>query len=363
MGRIVLFLLLTTAIFATDYANLPDDELVLMAENGDLKACYTLGIILEEMHIAGESFRFNSINKDPYYWINLAANGNYLEALTKLGKEYLTSYGHFNKQDYKKSYEYFLKASEKDNEASLFLSIQLFHGLGVEKNKELSLDFFNKSQNEFYRIKSFIYLEEKLITMIQSLVKEDNPQALFILGDLYYFGKSDYYEQDYKKAFRIYEKGGELGNISCQYMVGMMSYNGVGTLKDLNQSYKWIKLSAEGGNLSAKVKLGIMSYFGEGTEVNLDIAFNSFKAVSETNDSLAQYFLGVMYYKGEGTDIDMYKSKIWIKKAYENGSPSAEKFWNAKELWKINEPEVAEPTPEPTSDITNKLTTDELTVE
>lgn len=355
MGRVVFFLLLTTTIFAADYKSLPDDELVLLAESGDLKACFTLGMELEELQISGETLRFNSINKDPYYWINLAADGSYSEALTKLGKEYLTSYGHFNKQDYKKSYEYFLKASEQDNEASLLLSILLFHGLGVDKNKELSLDFFNKSQNDFYRIKSFIYLEEKLITMIQSLVKDDTPNALFVLGDLYYFGKSDYYEQDYKKAYRIYEKGGNLGNISCQYMLGMMSYNGVGTLKDLNQSYKWIKLSAQGGNISAKVKLGIMSYFGEGTEINLDVAFSNFKTAAETNDSLAQYFLGVMYYKGEGTDIDMYQSKIWIKKAYENGSPSAEKFWNTKELWKIKDPESSIMIQEPSNNSTEEL--------
>lgn len=342
MGRLVLLILITTSLFSLDYSSLPDDELLFLAETGDLEATYILGMLLEELELEGDNLRFNTINKDPYYWITSAADSGFPKAQTKLGKEYLTSYGHFNTQDFKKAYEYFLKSSNQDNEASLFISLILFHGLGMEKDTTLAIQYFNKSQQDFFRIKSFIYLEDKLIEMVQELVKENNPNALFVLGDLYYFGKSDYYKQDYKKAFRIYQKGGELGSHSCQYMAGMMTYNGVGTLKDLNQSYMWIKSSADGGNTSAKVKLGIMSYFGEGTEMNWETAFENFKVAAEKDDSLAQYFIGVMYYKGEGTEIDMHQSKVWIKKAYENGSPSAEKFWNAKELWKISEPEGTE---------------------
>lgn len=321
---------------AENYSELPDDELVKLAENGDSNAQYQLGLYLEELKYSNDQLRFSYIERNPFKWYLAAAENNQPEALTKVGKEYLSKFGYFKKQDFGQAVNNFQSAASSNSESALLLSILKFWGIGTEKNKEEALALFKQTGSNFYRFKSMIYLEKELIDMVRELGKEDNPDALFALGDFYYFGKTNYYKQDYKKALRLYTQSAELNNCYAAYMLGMMYYNGTGTLKDLKKSYRWIAKSAELECLRAQVKIGIMNYFGEGTEINTSKAFYWFSLTAPKDDPLSQYFLGVMYYKGEGTDKDLGLSKKWISRAYENGSASAKKFWDSKELWKAD---------------------------
>lgn len=338
MNRIAFFILvlLPFSLLSDNYSELPDDELVKLAENGDSEAQYQLGLYLEELKYSDDQLRFSYIERNPYKWYVSAASGNQPDALTKVGKEYLSKFGYFKKQDYGKAVSHFQNAASANSESALLLSILKYWGIGTEQNKEEALNYFRQSVANFHRFKSMIYLEKELIDMIRELGREDNPEALFAMGDLYYFGKTNYYKQDYKKALRLYSQSAELSNCYAAYMLGMMYYNGTGTLKDLKKSYRWIARSAELECMKAQVKIGIMNYFGEGTEVNTGKAFYWFSLTAPKNDPLSQYFLGVMYYKGEGTEKDLSLSKKWIKEAYDNGSASAKKFWDSKELWKAD---------------------------
>ena len=96
----------------------------------------------------------------------------------------------------------------------------------------------------------------------------------------------------------MYEKSAEQGFPEAQYIIGLMHYEGVGTLKDLKKAVYWYEKSAEQGFPKA------------------------------------QYNIGLMYYRGEGTLTDKRQAAYWIKKADENGYEDAKKFWEAKELWK-----------------------------
>ncbi|MBN2619125.1 MAG: sel1 repeat family protein [Spirochaetales bacterium] len=336
MKRLLLIILLTNFIhiFSIDYTKLPDDELYELAETGDKEAQYNLALLIEDLIYTKNYQRLDYVERKPFVWYEKAAIQGYPKALTRVGKEYLDNYGYYKKKDINKAIELFTQASDSDQEASLLLAIINYNGIGIPANKERGKQLLEKSQKDFFRVKPMLYLEKELVEMVRELVKENNPNALFILGDFYYFGKTGYYEQSYDKALRLYSQGAELGNSSATYMLGMMYYNGIGVLKDINESFKWINLSAESGNLSAIIKAGIMNYFGEGTTVDYEAALKWFTMGALKMDSLSQYFIGVMYYKGEGTEQNIEQSKKWIKKAFENGSESAKKFWDSKELWK-----------------------------
>lgn len=337
VNLLLLLIFLTSNLFAgkIDYINLPDDELVELAESGDGEALYQLGLLIEDLIYKKDILRLDYINRNMFHWFELSAKQINHKAITRIAKEYLSDYGYYKKKDIVKATSQLTTAAEFDNrEAQLLLSIIYYHGLGGLKNIENAKELLAQSQKEFYRVKPMLYLEKELIDMVRLLVKEKNSNALFILGDFYYYGKTEYYSLNYKKAYRLYTQAAEQDNSSASYMIGMMLYNGIGTLKDLSESFLWINKSAELGNKPAIVKAAIMNYFGEGTTVNHEIALKWFTLAAEKEDSLAQYFLGVMYYKGEGADKDITHSKKWIKKSFENGSESAKKFWDSKELWK-----------------------------
>lgn len=334
--KLLLFIILlfTTTLYAYENIELPDDELVQYAKNGDSEAQFRLGLLLEELKYTKNRQRLDYIDRDSFYWYELAAENEHPQAITKIALEYLSEFGHYKVRDLGKVIELLLRSSNRDKEASLFLSIIYYHGIGTEENVEAAIGYFIESQKDFYRLRPMIFLEKELVDMVRELSEQNNPYALFVLADFYYYGKTDYYEQDYKKAYRIYKQSADLNNISSIFMVGLMNYNGIGVLKDLRESYTWILRSAEAGIIQAINKAGIMNYFGEGTVINYEIAHSMFLVASEAGDSLSQYFLGVMYYKGEGSEKDRDLSKKWIKAAYENGSTSAKKFWETKELWK-----------------------------
>ena len=332
--RLLIILLFTTTINAYENIELPDDELVRYAKNGDPEAQFSLGLLLEELKYTKNSQRLDYIDRDSFYWYEMAAESEHPRALTKIALEYLSEFGHYKVKDLEKVIELLLRSSNSDKEAALILSIIYYHGIGTGKDIEAAIGYFMESQKDFYRLRPMIFLEKELVDMVRELSEQNNPYALFVLADFYYYGKTEYYEQDYKKAYRIYKQSAELNSISSTYMVGLMNYNGIGVLKDLKESYTWILKAAEAGITQAINKAGIMSYFGEGTKINFEMAHSMFLVASEAGDSLSQYFLGVMYYKGEGCEKDRELSKKWIKTAYESGSASAKKFWETKELWK-----------------------------
>ncbi|MGL1893285.1 MAG: sel1 repeat family protein [Spirochaetaceae bacterium] len=318
-----------------DYWAIPDDELVQLAETGDREAQYYLGVLISELENSHNITRLGYVDRNKYHWFELAAAQNHGKSLTIIGKEYLTAFGYYRNQDYIKAEEHFTAGMSEDPESLLLISILTYYGLGAVSDKLLAEKYLIESQHTYYRIPPMIHLQKELVQMIRELTRKDIPEALFILGDFYYTGKTDFYLKDYKKAFRIFNKAGELGNSSAAFMLGTMLYDGIGVLKDLKQSYKWITLSAQSGNLQAIIKAGIMNYFGDGTTIDLEKAFNWFKISAKENDSLSQYFLGVMYFKAEGVEQDLSQTKYWIQKAFENGSATAKRFWDKNKLWSI----------------------------
>ena len=76
-------------------------------------------------------------------------------------------------------------------------------------------------------------------------------------------------KKNLEEAFKWVKLSAEQGNDFAQYYLADMLYYGHGVKKDFYQSLKWLKVAAKGGNLSAQNNLGYYFENGIGVEVNL----------------------------------------------------------------------------------------------
>ena len=83
--------------------------------------------------------------------------------------------------------------------------------------------------------------------------------AIRMLGFTYY--NEDYGIQDYKKAFEYLSKAAERGDISSQYLLGVMFIHGCGRKKDLKNGIKHLEIASTlgYGNASAFLAYAYMS--------------------------------------------------------------------------------------------------------
>lgn len=78
---------------------------------------------------------------------------------------------------------------------------------------------------------------------------KDNDQAIYLKA------KQLYDRQEYAAAATILTPLAENGNANAQYSLGYLYYNGLGTKRDLNTAYSWIKKAADSGQSEAIIAL------------------------------------------------------------------------------------------------------------
>ena len=112
------------------------------------------------------------------------------------------------------------------------------------------------------------------------------------------------------------------GDVSAQWRLGQMYYNGEGVRQDYTKAAEWYRKAAAQGNPGSEYYLGLMYYDGEGVRQDYTKAAEWYrKAAAHGNSGVAyaQYNLGVMYYNGEGVRQDDAQAKEWVGKACDSG--------------------------------------------
>ena len=149
-------------------------------------------------------------NEKAFYWFIKSAKGGSDQALYNIGAMYYNGYG--TKQDYVKAFEYYRKAAS--------------HG-----NKD--------AQNEILNIK------EKDINWHIKAANQGLPESQNILGVMYLQGNM--VNQDYGKAFELFEKASIKGEAYASLNLGLMYLGGKGTNKDTKKAKKYFKKACDGG--------------------------------------------------------------------------------------------------------------------
>ena len=138
---------------------------------------------------------------------------------------------------------------------------------------------------------------------LQKRVEVHDTEAIVKLGNYYHSGE-DGFPQDDVKAFELYHRAGELGNVEAYCNVGYAYDFGHGVDIDEKKATHYYKLAAIGGNVNARYNLG----------------FNE-EAAGNTNRALKHYMIAV-----EGGKDNALKA---IQKLYSNGNATKEDYTTA----------------------------------
>lgn len=107
----------------------------------------------------------------------------------------------------------------------------------------------------------------------------------------------------------------EMGDAGAQYELGMMYYEG-----DYAKAAKWWEKAAAQGNASAQGALGTMYANGLGVPKDTAKAVELIQKGAVQGDADAQYNLALMYYKGEDVSKDMVRAYAWHNLAASHGA-------------------------------------------
>ena len=86
---------------------------------------------------------------------------------------------------------------------------------------------------------------EVALQEIQPLADQGDPEAQYVLGQLYYQGLG--VPQNINKAFRLFRASAEKGVLSAQAAVAMSYLNGIGTTPDFGRGYLWLLIASNSG--------------------------------------------------------------------------------------------------------------------
>ena len=181
------------------------------ADDGNAEARYIIGMIYKEGHLGKKN------EEEGLRYLKLAADQGYTRAQYKFGINL------FMTKNYSKAFEYLNKAADKDDaEAQYALYAMYLKGLGVTKDDNKSFNMLrNAAENGYY------------------FAQYDYGMDLMEKGD-----------QD--EAFRFFKEAADNGHAESQFMVGMMYYQGDGTVKNENESLRYLQMAVKNNHPTAK---------------------------------------------------------------------------------------------------------------
>ncbi len=242
-------------------------------------------------------------------------------------------------QNYKKAFDWIVKGAEIDGDSML----KYYSGRGnsyfkgkssgyysAKKDYKKAFEYYMKASGHGYRVDDFNWYMKS--------AKQGQDEAQRIVGDMYYRGKG--VKEDLNKAFEWYMKSARQGNSFAQASVAEMYYDGEGVKKDYKQAIDWYILTAKKrsdyadiGLTRIQTILGDMYYLGEGVKRNYKKAFEWYTKANNTTialegkgSSVLQTAIGRMYYYGEGVRKSYRVAFEWYVKAAKQEYAKAQAF-------------------------------------
>ena len=322
-----------------NYNSLSADELIALANNGDVYAMDTLGAAYEfgeDKEVIGVL----GIEKDfeeAVKWYRKAAEQGFDIAQDSLGNCYYL--GHGVDEDYVKAVKWYRKAAEQGLcTAQDSLGDCYYYGRGVDeddaeavkwyrKAAEQGLDTAQFSLGQCYDFGYGVYEDKvKAVKWYRKAAEQGNANAQNNLGICYESGKG--VERNVVEAVKWYQKAADQGNVVAQSNLGYCYESGKGVERNVVEAVKWYRKAADQGNARAQCNLGVCYQNGEGVEKNAAEAVKWYRKAAEQGNAVAQHNIGNCYYNGWGISKDNGSAKFWMKKAAEQGYEDAIEFLN-----------------------------------
>ena len=304
-------------------------------ENGTAKDQYDLGM----RYYKGEQVKQNY--KEAIKWFEKSAKQGHIEAQYNLGTIYYN--GNIVEQNYEEAIKWFIKSAEQGNSKAQYnLGAMYEAGEGVKENIEEAIKWYKKSadQGNNDSIEALKELgidfkkDEELVVFVDPDEEITDPDEQFKLGLKYYTGRD--VKKDFSKAFKLFKKSADQGNVQAMFKVGSMYEDGEGVGQNNRLAYEYFSKSAEKENPQGQFRLGNMYYEGKGVEKSLLMAFKCFLKSAKQGHSEAQCKVADMYINGEGTVRSREKAIEWYTKSANFGFINAKKALEKLNAEKVN---------------------------
>ena len=129
---------------------------------------------------------------------------------------------------------------------------------------------------------------------------------------------------DKERAFELYTKGANLGDMYCQYNLAGYYNNGTACEKDEEKAVFWYRKSADQGYGSALNNLGFCYENGTGgLEKSDEIALSWYRKAEEAGDSYGLYNIGRFYFEGRVVEKDLFTAIDYYEKSAQKRNPLA----------------------------------------
>lgn len=271
------------------------------------------------------------------YWYKQASKHGNTDAMYDIGVMYHNGTG--VPVDYQEAYKWYSKSAQMNNRhAQNNLGILYFNGLGVSQDYSEACKWFRLSayQHDSTGQKNLgiMYANgygverdlSKAELMYISSANHGNIEAMNLLADLYFYGRSQTWLRDYGKAAQWYTSAAKRGSAYAQCCLGCMYEYGRGVELNYEQAVYWYHAAAEQGLPDAQKNLAHMFDFGIGVNKDQQAAFKWYKAAAEQGHAEAQINLGIMYEEGSVTTQDYQEAMKWYKAAAEQGNETAQQY-------------------------------------
>ena len=209
----------------------------------------------------------------------------------------------------------------------------------VAANQKAFNEEFELAEAEF--IAGKYYYDQKdyqnALKYLNRAAQKGHVKAICLLMPMYYNG--EVIEKNYAKAAKLLEQFDYIDE-TCNYLGHIYYEGGFGVEQDYKTAFKYFERSAKNGNAGGESALGLMYYLGEGVEQDYTKALEQFKLAAEQEKASAQTMLGMMYNEGLGVEANEQEALKWFYRAYSNGDEMAGKI-----IQKINrdyDPEIEE---------------------
>ncbi len=239
-------------------------------------------------------------------------NGSYDKALASLKKAY----------------------SSGSMEAAYYLGEMYRQGNGVEKDKVVSCNYYQKSAEEgnkkaflkagFCHIpdtrdgegfkETFKWFKKASEELKKTDLDESEEKDLYIrLGIMYYGGKGTL--QDFSEAAKWFEKAAEMGDAYSQGVLALLYYSGDGVLTNREKARYWAEKAAAQGDNTGEAVLGMLNQYSLPPEKDMQKAIAWYKKSADQGNPISQYQLAVIYENGDGVPKNLEKARYYYEQA------------------------------------------------
>ena len=283
----------------------------------------------------------NGVKKDikkAFDWFSAAAKQNNVDAIVMLAEYQLK--GILVEKNEKAAFETFVQAVDKGSVAAMLRLGRCYEGgLGVEQNLTTAYMWYMKfAQKHPVTGKKEAQRIEKVANVWDKALKENNPEAQFLLAE-YYSEDTPGLKKDLKKSFALYKKAAEQGHVEAMFKLTGCYAKGKGVDQDIPSAIDWCKKAADKNHGNALFEMGRLYQQGIAVTQNLTTAYDYFdkaeiakfnratqaKAEIATiaqcwqnaydGDAANQYKLAVCYFKGIGIEKNNTVAQQWLEKS------------------------------------------------